>query len=378
MKSLLLCATSLAVLAASSVASQAEMTVVATIKPLHSLVAGVMGDVGTPTLIIEGSASPHNFQLTPSKARALQDADLVFWIDETLEPALGRAIEALSDDDHVITMLDMPGLSLYPFREGGAFEAHDHDDDHHDEDHSEHDHDADAHHDEEMAEHHGEDDHDAHAEHDEADDDHDAHAEKHEHGSDHEEMAAHHDEDDEHEHDAHGHGAFDPHIWLDPQNAVVMVDAIETALSDLAPEHHEIFHANAAAMKATLGELEHEIEHLLEDLTKPGYIVFHDAYQSFENRFGLPASGSLTVNPDVPPGAARLRDIEEHIEETGASCIFAEPQFSARVVNNIAESADVAVGILDPLGASLEPGPALYGDLLTNMATTFKACLSGT
>lgn len=407
MKQLFPCAATMTFLLSSTIHASADVNVVASIKPLHSLVAAVMGDVAEPTLLVKGATSPHTFQLRPSDARAIQDADIVFWIDESLEPAIGRAIESIADDDKAISLMGADGLTLYSFREGGAFEGHDHDhhggedhdeDDHDDHDHDKHaeaegdDHDHDEHdHEDEKHEHedhahedHGHDDHDDH--------DHEKHAEEeHDHDHDHEKHAEAEDDDhgheehahDDHKEDAHDHGheghdhaELDPHIWLDPRNAVAMVEAIEEALSEIAPEHHDTFHQNADKVIAELAELEHEIEHILEDLSDPTYIVFHDAYQSFEARFDIPASGSLTINPEIAPGAARLREIQEHVEETGATCIFSEPQFSPDVVQNIADSVGVNVGVLDPQGAELEPGPQLYGQLLTNMATSLKGCLS--
>lgn len=96
---------------------------VASIAPLHSLVAGVMDGIGTPALIVQGYGSPHSYQMRPSDAAALQAADLVFWIGEPLETFLQKPLRALPRKARVVTMIDTPGLRLLPNRGGGVWEA---------------------------------------------------------------------------------------------------------------------------------------------------------------------------------------------------------------------------------------------------------------
>ncbi|MEL7127811.1 MAG: zinc ABC transporter substrate-binding protein, partial [Pseudomonadota bacterium] len=112
------------------------------IAPVHSLVARVMEGVGTPALIVQPGASPHEYSLRPSEASALQEADLVFWVGEDLTPWLEDAVETLATKASVTTLLESEGITLLDFRENALFEAHDHDaeDEHHgDEDHADHD-----------------------------------------------------------------------------------------------------------------------------------------------------------------------------------------------------------------------------------------------
>lgn len=322
--------------------------VVASIKPVHSLVSAVMGDVGAPDLLIEGAASPHGYSLRPSEAAALQSADLVFWIGPDLETFLDGTLDTLSADAAHVSLMTAEGATLLEVREGGAFDAHDHDHDH-DDGHSEDDHAHDDDHDHDHDDHAHDDDH--------ADDD---------HGHDH----AGHSHDDGHTHDAH--------LWLDPQNAAVFVTAIEAALSEADPENAEVYAENATATIERLNALEADIAARLAPHAETGFIVFHDAYQYFENRFDLSAAGAITVNPEVMPGPDRLREIQDRIGELGAACVFAEPQFEPKLIDVVTEGTEARSGVLDPVGATLTPGPELYFELIGEMAGAFEACLSET
>jgi len=314
-----------AVLMAAPPAGASEPpTVVASIKPINSLVAAVMGEVGSPHLIVKGAASPHTASLRPSDAAALQSADLVVWVGPDLELFLENSIATLSGDAIDLRLEDLDGVTILPPRVGGDFETHHH--------HADHD-----------------DDHDDHAEH------------EHEH--------------DEHEHEHDEAHAIDPHMWLDPANAEVMVRAIAEALTALDPDHADTYRANATATEQRLATLISDVTAELAPVKNRPFIVFHDAYQYFEHRFGLHAAGSVTVRPDTSPGAARLTEIKNRIDQTGAACVFAEPQFEPSLVRVIAEGTHAHTGTLDPLGADLPDGPDLYVRLLHDLATSMRACL---
>jgi zinc transport system substrate-binding protein len=284
--------------------------VVASIKPVHSLVAQVMGELGAPDLLVEGAASPHAYSLKPSDARALQAAQLVFWTGHGLELFLGDALDTLAPTATVVELADAPGLTLLPPREGGAFE-----------------------------------------EHEEAGD-------GHEH---------------EHEHE-HGEEA-DMHFFLDPVNAVPMVNEIARALSETDPENAATYAANAARAVADLEAMTAEITERLAPVADRPFVVFHDAVQYFEQRFGLTVAGSITVNADIAPGAARIGEIRAKLASLDAVCVFAEPQFDPRLVEVLTEGTGARSGVLDPEGASLEPGPGLYRQLVGGLADSIVDCL---
>jgi zinc transport system substrate-binding protein len=321
-KSLLL---ALGVLAASAAISRADINVVASIKPVHSLVAAVMHGVGTPDLIVEGSGSPHTYALKPSQARMLEKADVVFWIGHEMEAFLEKPLETIAADAKPIELINAHDLVKLGFREGGAFEKHHHDDD-------------------------GNHDHEAKAGHEEA-----AEAE-----------------------DDHAHGAFDAHVWLDPVNAKAMVHEIEQALAEADPDNADKYEANAEAVMRELDALVAEITAELEPVKDRSFIVFHDAYRYFENRFDVKAAGSITVSPEVIPGAGRVSEIRAKVQELGAACVFTEPQFEPKLVSTAIEGTGAKSGVLDPLGTSLADGPELYFELIRNMASSIKSCLAET
>ena len=293
--------------------AQAEIKVVASIKPIHSLVSYVMDGVGTPNILVDGSSSPHSFQLKPSHAKMLQDADIVFWIGEDLESFLETPLSSIATNAAKITLMELDDIELLKFREKHIFDKHD--------DHEEHA--------EEQAEH-------------------------------------------EDHHDEHNHGEFDIHFWLDPEIAKVMVKSIARELSDIDVANKSIYKANA--LKA-IGELDELIEATKLKINKDAsYVVFHDAYQYFEQRFGIEVLGALSVNPEILPGAKQLAEIREVIEHENVKCIFSEPQFNPSIAKTIAADMDVKAAVLDPLGAELEPGKDLYFDLIGDMASSFESC----
>ena len=353
LKRLLLAST---LIASTAVSASAEVKVVASIKPVHSLVAAVMEGVGEPGLIIEGAGSPHTYALKPSQAQMLESADIVFWVGHELEAFLEKPLETVGANAKSVELIDAHDLVKLGFREGGAFEKHDHGDE---AGHDDHAHESEAGHDH---------DHEKAAE---AGHDHDHEHEKvadggHDHG---------HDETAEAGHEGHDHGEFDAHVWLDPVNAKAMVHEIEEALAEADPDNAARYEANAAAVTARLDALIADVSSELEPVKGKGFIVFHDGYQYFENRFGITASGSITVSPEVMPGAERITEIRARVQELGAACVFAEPQFEPKLVSTVTEGTNARSGTLDPLGAELEDGAELYFQLIRNMSTSIKTCL---
>ena len=358
--------------------------VVTSIAPVHSLVAGVMEGVGEPGLLVRGGGSPHSYSLRPSDARALEQADVVFWIGEDLETFLSRPLNALAGDAEVVELAKVPGIRLLDSREGGAWEGHDHSahaeakhghDDHAHDDHAK----ADAHddhaHDDHAHDDHAHDDHahDDHAHDDHAHDDH-AKADAHD-DHDHDKHAHAEHEHDDHAHEGHAHGHKDLHIWLDPQNAKRIVEAAVAELSEQDPAHAARYKSNGEAVLARLDALDKELASTMESIRELPFIVFHDAYHYFEDRYDLNAAGSITVSPERKPSAKRLSEIREKVADAGAVCVFSEPQFEPALVETVVEGTPARTGVLDPLGAEIEPGPDAYETLLRNLASSLQDCL---
>ena len=290
-----------------------DIKVVTTIKPLHSLISRIMETRGEPQLIIEGTNNPHTFVFKPSHAKMIEEADIIFWIGEDLEAFMEKPLDSLAEKAQVISFMELSSIEKLKFREKNIFDDHDgHEDEHegHDDDHK------------------------------------DAHA--------------------------HAHGEFDPHIWLDPENAKEMVKIIRDELIKIDPDGQRQYSVNTAG--ATL-ELDNLINSVEKELSKDiSYIVFHDAYQYFENRFGVIPAGALTLNPDVLPGAKQIADIQDVINDKGIKCIFSEPQYNPKIIETIGNDMKISTGVMDPLGAYIDAGPSMYSDLINGIANSIKDC----
>ena len=321
--------------------------VAADIGPVHALVSQVMGDLGEPALIIQLGASPHEYSLRPSEAQALQNADLIFWVGEDLTPWMENAIETLAEGATVTSLAEAEGTVLHAFREGAAFDLHDHDDHEADADHAD-------------GEEHG---HDAHDE-----DDHEDHA--------HDEDNADHEEHEDHADHDHAHGDHDPHAWLSPDNAAVWLNVIATQLSAADPENAATYDANAAAARTALDNLRAEVTATLDPVRGRSFIVFHDAYQYFEKAFSFPAAGAISLSDASDPSPARIAEIRQRIAEQGINCVLSEPQFNPGLVSAVMEGSDAKTAVLDPIGSNIETGAGLYPALLRQLATSLADCLA--
>jgi zinc transport system substrate-binding protein len=342
-----LAGSSVLTIAAASGAAWADAPRVAVdIAPVHSLVARVMEGVGTPDLVLPPGASPHAYSMRPSEAAALEAADLVVWMGPELTPWMEGALDRLAGDAARTTLLEVEGTILHETRTGATFAEHDHaeGEDHAHDDHAEHDdHD------------HGDHDHDDHGHEEHAHDDHDHEAQAH-------------------DHDGHAHGGVDPHAWLDPVNAQVWMERLAEDLAALDPGNAAAYRENAEAARAEFDTLIAEIEGRMAPLQNAPFIVFHDAYQYFEARFGLSAAGSISLSDATEPSPSRVAEIRDLVEELGAVCVFAEPQFNRGLVDAVFEGSAANVGVIDPVGAELTPGPGFYPALMRGMAMSFETC----
>ena len=313
--------------------ANAELKVVTSIKPIHSLASYLMDGIGKPELIVDGYGSPHGFSMKPSHAKMLQNADLIFWVGEDLENFLEKPLKSIAKKAEKIELIEIKGLNVLKFRERNIFDEHDHDHDDHGK---------------------KEDDHDDH--------DHDDHSKKEEHD----------DHDDHDGHEGHAHGEFDPHIWLDTMNAKAMLNEMAEHLIENDPKNEAKYKSNLDKALKDIDKL--TIEVMTELNNSVSSIVFHDAYQYFEKRFNVNVLGAFTVNTDVMPGAEQLAEIREIIEHDKVACVFSEPQFNPDIINAVAKDMKIKTGVLDPLGATLDSGKDLYFKLIRNMSASFKGC----
>ncbi|WP_068753547.1 zinc ABC transporter substrate-binding protein [Oleiphilus sp. HI0125] len=337
------------------------------IAPLHSIVSQVTAGVTEPNLIIPAEASPHYYSLKPSQARSLANSDVVFWMGEELTPWLEKSMDNVAESAKKVEILELDETITYAFREGATFEGHDHGD------HDEHGHDDHDDHGHDKHDDHGHDDHDDHG-HDKHDDHgHDKHDD---HGHDKHDDHGHDDHGhDEHEGHHHAHDGVDPHAWLDPVNAKNWVTVIKDTLSKMDAENADKYEANAEKAIAGLDELIANAQAQISELGEPKFVVFHDAYQYFEKRFNVPATGSITLGDAEAPSPARIKEIKDKVTELNVTCVFAEPQFDSGLVSNVFEGSVVTtIGIMDPLGSAIEEGPGHYNALIEGMVKSLSEC----
>ncbi|MFD2173179.1 zinc ABC transporter substrate-binding protein [Rhodobacter lacus] len=321
----------LALLAALPAPALAEVPQVMTDLPvIQSLTAQVMGDLGTPAVLLEQGGNAHSYQLKPSQAAALQSADLVIWVGPEMTPWLERALDTVAGSGARLALLHTPGTHLQDF--GGA----------------------------------------PHAEH--GDEDHDLAAEAHDHAA-HAEGAEDHDHAEEGE-EHHDHSGLDPHAWLAPENAEIWLDQIAATLSSADPEHEATYAANAKAAKASVAALDARLQAELSPVAGRPFVVFHAAYGYLSAHYGLDVVGAVNLGDATAPGAAHLAELRADLAQKGVVCAFPEAQHDPKQIEMLLEGTQVKLGdALDPTGSALSYGPDLYAQLLQGLADTLTRCL---
>lgn len=299
--------------AGSMAPALAAPKVVTSILAVHSLASSVMTGVGTPDLLISGDTSPHRFALRPSQRKALAEADLIFWVGENIEGSLAKVISL--SRARGVALMRAPDVIRLKARSGGVWGEGDHGHDHG----------------------HG-----------------------HGHKDDHSKK-----EDVE----------IDAHIWLDPANARAIVKTMVAELCKVDPANQARYKTNGEAALARLNRLEKELGAKLAPVRKRPYIVFHDAFQYFERRFGMAAAGSLLVHTGHAPSAKRMFQIRKKILARNVKCVFREPQFDAKLADSVVRGTPARIATLDPVGSGLKSGPGAYDALIRNIATSMIGCL---
>lgn len=297
-------------------AAQAEVpNVVTTIKPLHSLVAQIMDGVGEPKLLIK-EGSPHAYALKPSDVKAMNDAQLLVWVSDDLETFMAGSAAKIKGAKTLIWDKSA-GVKLLKTRSGGLWEE--------------------AHH------HHGDEDS----------------------GFSH--MDGGHD---------HHHGEYNIHLWLGTENAAPLLKAVAADLSILDKDNADKYEQNLQTALKNLQTLHQEVAQSLEGVARKPYMTFHDAYPYFEEEFALNPVGVVRADLEHEPGAKRIGELRAVLQENKVACIFNEPQFSSKLTDKLIEGTQVKVGVLDPVGADLATGPAMFGELQKNLAKGLKDCFA--
>lgn len=312
----------------------AKPTIVTSIKPVSMVVAAIAGDRANIEQIVSSTASPHDFALRPSDLRKINQADTVVWVGESLERFLEKPLENAGKEKSSIEWLALKGMTLQEFDKG-------HEEEHHEE-------------------HVG---HDEHADHD----DHADHEEHHDGDMDHDEHASH--------EEGHHHEGVNPHVWLSPNNAKVLAESVTKRLVALDSANASYYQQNLVTFEKGLAKKDAEIKASLAPVKNVPYIVFHDGYGYFEQHYGLDHVGEVTVSPERKPGAKKVAELRDMINDHKVQCVFSEPQFSPAIVKTLLEGTKVKSVPLDPLGTDIVMNRGAYLAFLTEISGQFMSCL---
>jgi zinc transport system substrate-binding protein len=275
-------------------ASVEAFSVAVTIKPVHSLVAGVMHGAGAPLLVMGTSASPHHYTLRPSERRALANASLIFWVGPELETFMPRILGSLDTSSKNVALIETEDLLRLPAR---------------------------------TAHHH-------------------AGADSH----------------------------TDPHIWLSPQNAHVIVDAIANELSRLDAAHAHIYDNNRKRLHQRIDESDGQIRRQLAGKTS-AFLSYHDAYQYFEQAYGLNNAGFVSSGDEISPSAKYVHALRDKIQKEKLHCLFYEAPNRPALIDTLSHGLEVDALELDAMGTRLEPGEDTWFNIINNLADTYDSCL---
>ncbi|KAA1174857.1 ABC transporter substrate-binding protein [Marinobacter salinexigens] len=310
--------TASAILAFPSVSTAAE--VVTSIKPLELLVHAIAtDDVHTSTVVPAGS-SPHTYTMKPSQRRALENADVIFWVGPDMESFLTRLLSGHE--------FEARSIALMPTEDGAEHELEG--DEH--EEHDDHDHHEPDHHEEEPTEH------------------------SHGHGHD------------------HGDGE-DPHIWTDPEMAIEMAERIRDALAALESADTELLDRNLARFKAQVAETEAAIRDKLAPARDISLFAYHEAFTRFAEHYELELVDVLTLNPELSPGARHIAEVQNKLKDATHPCLLTEPQFNRQWWTSITRGLDVSFSTWDPLATDVEVSATGYLEFQHSIADAVLKCL---
>lgn len=303
-----------------SCATAQNLNIVATIKPIHSLVSMVVGSENSESLalLVKGASSPHTYGLKPSDAKILNSAKVIFRVSDNIEPFLTKALNSLPASVKIVTLIETKGLRLLQARKDPFLRN---------------------------------------------------------------ERQALVRAPEEHEqrtlllYNRKELSQIDGHIWLDPENAIIILKEINRNLKELSPENAAIFEANTALAISDIQKMSVHISEVLSPLRGKPYIVFHDALFYFENRFNLSSIGSITVSPEIQISAKHVAEIRAKIKDFKISCVFQEPISSSKILQNILEGTTAQIGNLDPEGLLVAQGPSAYLEILNGITSGLQSCL---
>ncbi|MGB1310945.1 MAG: zinc ABC transporter substrate-binding protein [Leucothrix sp.] len=298
------------------------LNILSTIKPVHALVRAIAGDLVETHQIIPDYASPHHYSLRPSDLRRLNAADLVFRIDPALESFLNKSLRNISTDK-VINLTDTKSLTILAARTPHAHRE-EHIDQHADE----------AHHD------------------------------------DHEDA-----QDEDHNDDEKPVGAIDYHLWLNPDNAILMANTMRDALIEAIPDHKETFAHNTQQLTEEIRKTSKAITQQLEPVKSTPFLVMHDAWQYFTQYYQLNQLGTVSAQQRLKTSAKAIASARKMLMDSNVQCLVAEPNLKQRTLTVLTEGLPVNTTEIDPLGRNPDESGTSYPQLLQYTADKLLNCL---
>ena len=327
-------------LAVLSTAPMAYAEIITSIPPIDDLVRPIVGDVVRVKQLKYEGQSPHDAALRPSQMRALNEAKVIFYVDDAFETFLPKAFAASAQSIERVALASIAQIEHLPRRKQAIWidlkDAHDGHDEH--------------------EAHDGHNDHEGHDGHDERDE-HEAH-EGH----------------DEHEGHAEHESNVDLHLWLNPQNQLLFVKAITNKLSALYPQHQSHFVENAKKLSDRIRRVEALNQERLKSIKDQPFLVSHDALQYFEHYYGLNGVGALSLHDDIPLSAKKLIQVMKVVETQNIGCLIqigrSSESFSKMLRSEHPQMKQVTVDVL----AFSKTGGHLT--LLDYIGSKFVQCLS--
>ncbi|NNB45901.1 zinc ABC transporter substrate-binding protein [Pseudomonas chlororaphis] len=185
---------------------------------------------------------------------------------------------------------------------------------------------------------------------------------------------SHAEEADEHDHD-HRPGSLDAHLWLSPVNARVIADRMAADLSAADPANAARYQSNAKAFDARLDALDARLKARLAPISGKPYFVFHEAFDYFEEAYGLKHAGVFSVAAEVQPGAQHVATMRKRLQEVGKTCVFSEPPLRPRLAETLVAGLPVKLAELDALGGYTPATAQGYEQVLEKLGNDLAGCL---
>ena len=140
------------------------------------------------------------------------------------------------------------------------------------------------------------------------------------------------------------------------------------------PENAERYHGNAVEGVKEIDAAVEDTREIVAPLRDLRFIVFHDAYQYFEHRFGLRAVGAIALSDASPPGPARIAELRDRVAAMDVSCALTEPQFDPDLMRTVFRGHDMKTAVVDPAGDAIPLGPQMYPELIRSIGRALAAC----